>query len=123
CWVPGNVFAPAWVSWRRSPDYVGWAPLPPQEDGFQVSIEINIGDPEPDDWFFIPTRSFLQPNLSLEIVFGEDEPSVFERTEPVGPVVIQNNVVINNVIDIDFIQQATNQEVQVVETQVVTDPE
>src|SRR5207248_814128 len=29
-WVPGNQWAPAWVSWRKSNDYVGWAPLPPE---------------------------------------------------------------------------------------------
>jgi hypothetical protein len=28
-WVPGYVWAPAWVSWRTSEDHVGWAPLPP----------------------------------------------------------------------------------------------
>jgi hypothetical protein len=29
-WVPGNEWAPAWVSWRSNNDYVGWAPLPPE---------------------------------------------------------------------------------------------
>ena len=29
-WVPGDEWAPAWVSWRKSNDYVGWAPLPPE---------------------------------------------------------------------------------------------
>jgi hypothetical protein len=29
-WVPGDEWAPAWVSWRKSDDYVGWAPLPPE---------------------------------------------------------------------------------------------
>ena len=29
-WMPGNEWAPAWVSWRKSDDYVGWAPLPPE---------------------------------------------------------------------------------------------
>ena len=29
-WVPGEEWAPAWVSWRTSKDYVGWAPLPPE---------------------------------------------------------------------------------------------
>src|ERR1041384_6364509 len=29
-WVPGTEWGPAWVSWRRSPEYVGWAPLPPE---------------------------------------------------------------------------------------------
>jgi hypothetical protein len=28
-WVPGYVWGPAWVSWRTSPGYVGWAPLAP----------------------------------------------------------------------------------------------
>ena len=29
-WVPGEVWAPAWVSWREADDVVGWAPLPPE---------------------------------------------------------------------------------------------
>ncbi len=26
-WIPGNVFAPAWVSWYSYGDYIGWCPL------------------------------------------------------------------------------------------------
>ncbi len=26
-WIPGNVFAPSWVSWYSYGDYVGWCPL------------------------------------------------------------------------------------------------
>jgi len=29
-WVPGYDWAPAWVTWRHSEGYVGWAPLPPR---------------------------------------------------------------------------------------------
>jgi hypothetical protein len=28
-WVPGYEWAPAWVSWRQTDAYAGWAPLPP----------------------------------------------------------------------------------------------
>src|SRR5690606_36433667 len=28
-WVPGSTWGPAWVSWRYTDDYCGWAPLPP----------------------------------------------------------------------------------------------
>ncbi len=28
-WVPGTTWSPAWVHWRRSASYFGWAPLPP----------------------------------------------------------------------------------------------
>src|SRR5260221_11826615 len=30
CWVPDYEWAPSWVSWRHSPEYIGWAPLPPE---------------------------------------------------------------------------------------------
>ena len=28
-WMPGLDWAPAWVSWEETPDYIGWAPLFP----------------------------------------------------------------------------------------------
>ena len=31
-WVSGADFSPGWVSWRASPGYIGWAPLPPNGD-------------------------------------------------------------------------------------------
>jgi len=37
-WVPDNEWGPAWVSWRRSPGYYGWAPMRPG-----VSINIAFG--------------------------------------------------------------------------------
>lgn len=30
CWIPGSVWAPAWVNWRYGGGVVGWAPLPPR---------------------------------------------------------------------------------------------
>ena len=31
-WNPGTVWGPAWVTWRYSDSYCGWAPLPPEAD-------------------------------------------------------------------------------------------
>ena len=56
------------------------------------------------------------------MVFGDDHPDVFQKTKFVGPVVVQNNIVVNNVIDINFIQQQTNTKVTVVEPKPVNDP-
>ncbi len=36
-WIPGTTWAPAWVSWHESPEYIGWSPLPPDR-GFFVEI-------------------------------------------------------------------------------------
>src|SRR6185503_13798922 len=31
-WIPGDVCAPAWVSWRYGDGWIGWAPLPPDAE-------------------------------------------------------------------------------------------
>ena len=31
-WVPDQDWSPGWVAWRQSDQWVGWAPLPPQQD-------------------------------------------------------------------------------------------
>jgi hypothetical protein len=52
-WVPGNEWAPAWVSWRVSGDAVGWAPLAP---GFSAYVTTY---PFVDFWWtFVPSGRF-----------------------------------------------------------------
>src|SRR3569623_2138630 len=68
CWVPGNVWAPAWVSWRRSSDYVGRAPLPPDGSGFAIGTTISTTEVPQDRRRFVPKRRILQPQRSTEIV-------------------------------------------------------
>lgn len=31
-WIPGYVWSPGWVVWRGSDQYMGWMPLPPDDD-------------------------------------------------------------------------------------------
>ena len=122
CWVPGTQWAPAWVSWRRSDDVVGWAPLPPEGEGYAVSVEISSRDLPQDYWVFVPTRRFIEPDLSISIVFGSDEPDYYTRSEFLGPVVVQGDVVVNNVIEVNYIEQQTNQTVTVYNAQEASDP-
>jgi hypothetical protein len=49
CWVPGNAWAGAWVAWRRSNDFIGWAPLEPARDGFAVDVDVAGGEPPQQD--------------------------------------------------------------------------
>jgi hypothetical protein len=65
CWVPGYEWGPAWVSWRMSDDYIGWAPLPPEArwrraTGFGpwVDAEFDIG---PSSFRFCRVRDFCTP--------------------------------------------------------------
>ena len=55
-WVPGDEWGPAWVDWRRGDDYVGWAPLPPDEVVYEY-------DNDPAYWIFLPPRYLVAPRV------------------------------------------------------------
>ena len=44
-WVPGDTWAPAWVQWRYSDDYVGWAPVGPGPRGYAYGVPVNYEPP------------------------------------------------------------------------------
>jgi hypothetical protein len=50
-WVPGRIWAPAWVTWRWTDGYAAWCPLGPGS----VIVE------QPSLWVVVPTRHFLEP--------------------------------------------------------------
>jgi hypothetical protein len=50
-WIPGTVWAPAWVDWRIGGGYIGWAPLPPI--GWSVVVQ-----PWRPYWCFVPAANF-----------------------------------------------------------------
>ena len=64
-WRPDYQWGPAWVSWRQSDDYIGWAPLPPEVDfnpdsgiGVWVDRDYDIG---PSAYNFCEYRYFGAP--------------------------------------------------------------
>jgi hypothetical protein len=60
-WVPGNEWAPAWVSWRNGGGYYGWAPMEPG-----VSVDMSFGDnySVPNDyWVFAPYAYINNTNV------------------------------------------------------------
>jgi hypothetical protein len=122
CWVPGTKWAPAWVSWRRSNDVVGWAPLPPENDGYAVAIEVSRRELPEGYWVFVPTTQFVEPDLSVNIIIGSDQPDYYAQTEFLGPVTVEGDLVINNVIDVTYIEQTINQQVIVYNAEDAADP-
>jgi hypothetical protein len=122
CWVPGTKWAPAWVSWRRSDSVIGWAPLPPENDGYAISIEVSRRDLPEGYWVFVPTERFVEPDLSVSIVIGSQQPDYFAQTQFLGPVVVEGDLVINNVIEVNYIEQATGQQVIAYQPETAADP-
>jgi hypothetical protein len=63
-WVPGEEWGPAWVSWRRSPGYYGWAPLRPG-----ISIDVAFGrnyQERNDRWVFVREGDVTRPDVSRQ---------------------------------------------------------
>jgi hypothetical protein len=88
-WVPGNEWAPAWVSWRNGNGYYGWAPLAPQ-----ISIEASFGSNYyiPNTyWAFAPYAYINQPNIYNYCVPATRVRNIYRNT-----TVIRNTYVYNN---------------------------
>lgn len=54
-WVPGVEFSPGWVVWRTNESWVGWAPLPPEQDIREISAQ---GFNTDKHWIFMDARKF-----------------------------------------------------------------
>jgi hypothetical protein len=95
-WVPGTVWGPGWVSWRKgeTPDCtcVGWAPLPPEapcEVGVGVSRWVDrTCDIGPDNYTFVHVRDFGSNNY-------RDCGCVLERKRYVN--IVEHTVNITNI--------------------------
>jgi hypothetical protein len=97
--VPGNEWAPAWVSWRKSNDYVGWAPLPP-EARFDQRTGIhnwsdNYYDIGPDQYCFVPTRELGAQRIESTIVPPERNMTIVNQTTNVTNITYNNTTVVN----------------------------
>lgn len=82
-WVPGREWAPAWVSWRRGHDHIGWAPLPPDR------LVVTYYD-EPDVWIFVEGRRFTASVVADFVVPLNRQPIFLDRTVVVNRTVLLN---------------------------------
>ncbi|HEY3643207.1 MAG TPA: DUF6600 domain-containing protein [Xanthobacteraceae bacterium] len=55
-WVPDEDWSPGWVVWRKSDKWIGWAPMPPEQDYQLVSSDAFNNDKL---WIFMEARKFL----------------------------------------------------------------
>ncbi len=104
-WVPGTEWGPAWVSWRRSPQYVGWAPLPP-EARFRISVGFNSGVDDyynigPSHFRFVEGRNFGAPRLRSVFVDRRENITIIHQTTNITNITYVNNSVHNGGPDYD----------------------
>ena len=87
-WIPGNEWAPAWVSWRSSNDYYGWAPLGPN---VSENEGLNSYNPPVNYWNFMPHNYMGQPQARNYYVNESRNVTIINTT-----TIINNTTVVNN---------------------------
>ena len=78
-WTPGTVWAPAWVTWAFTDDFVGWAPIPPT---FAFSVTGFVGPPvilATARYCFVPARQFVGVSVASVRVPVAQNAAIFSR--------------------------------------------
>ena len=115
-WVPGDEWAPAWVSWRTSKDYVGWAPLPP-EARFEVRVGIhnwadNYYDIGPEQYCFVPMREIGAERIERAVVPAEQNVTIVNQTTNVTNITYNNTVIVNQGPNYDELRARSQQPIR-----------
>lgn len=111
-WVPGTVWGPAWVSFRSAPDYIGWAPLPPEDDwddGYGFRNRPDVTDAR--FWVFVRPQGFVERRFDRYAYDRRDYPRFIKRTTNITNITIINNRVVNRGIQVDHVERVTHRRV------------
>ncbi len=115
-WVPGEQWAPAWVSWRKGGDYVGWAPLPPEaqfdrQTGIRNWAD-NYYDIGPDQYAFVPANEFGRKLTPREILPTERNVTIINQTINVTNIVYNNSVIVDQGPSYNDLNQQSRQPIE-----------
>lgn len=113
-WVPDVHWGPAWVSWRSSSSYYGWAPLPPSARwagyGFRhhshsvgVSFEFGLSD---FHYVYLPYNRFYDRRPSRYYITSHRAREIHRETTVVNNYVTVNNTIVNRGIGYDRVAAA-----------------
>lgn len=85
-WVPGDTWAPAWVTWRTGGGKTGWAPIAPDSRGYAYGPPRVMDPPVAESWVFVEDRYIAAPELALHVApiaqiavwLSRDNPRVYQ---------------------------------------------
>lgn len=87
-WTPGDVWGPAWVVWRHSPGYFGWAPLAP---GISLTVAMGGGWNLPSErWRFVPEKYIDDPHVYNYYVRPQNNTTIIRNSTVINKTVVDN---------------------------------
>lgn len=112
-WIPGTVWAPAWVAWRHGDDVVGWAPLGPRarwQNGVGL-VDDDERDVAPDAWCFVGEVELTRPVIREVARPVAQNVAIIRRTTNVTRYTVVNNRVLNDGVDVRHYEERTGRAV------------
>ncbi len=123
-WIPDFEWAPAWVEWRYTDTYIGWAPLSPYGT-FSISIGIHFTRSYSihyTNWHYVHVNYFCSPYLTNYYVAPKYKYRIHSKTKYRTDYSYYNGRVRNNGIDVSFIEKRTGQRIRQTNIRTETDP-
>jgi len=115
-WVPGYVWAPAWVQWRWGDGFVGWAPLPP---GIHFELGITVTGRDDDFGVGLEAWNFIRLNditaTRYTLLDGRAVPRVFGETRNVTQIRFSNDGVHNIGVSREEVERITRTRIHTVD--------
>lgn len=109
-WVPGIDWGPAWVSWRTSDLYIGWAPLPPEARFIPgMGITTLPYTLYQNSWIFVEYPYFVNSRINRYILPVERNLTVIDLTSLRTDIRARGDRIVNMGVDADFIRRRTRQ--------------
>ena len=106
-WIPGYTWGPAWVAWRSSGSFYGWAPLGPPApyqryqggggDRISIGLSFSYNDaPEASQWCFVPANQVASPQINNYYIDRSRNTNIYNNTTIINNTTVVNNSTINN---------------------------
>ena len=120
-WVPDYTWGPSWVTWRRTPYYCGWAPLPPRAHyrpgfgfsyfGRSVGLNFHFGLGY-EHYSFVHKRNFCDRRLAHRVLPTHHSRNIYKDSTIINNYIVgNNNTIINRGVDRDVIARHARQEI------------
>lgn len=107
-WVPGRVWAPAWVAWRVGGGYVGWAPLPPAACRRDIPVANAVVLRIPTPYFcFVGERDFCDDHVGRRMRPVQQNVTIIVQTRNSTNIDFSRTAVVNRSLSVDQVQQMT----------------
>ncbi len=119
-WLPDTVWGPAWVTWRTTGAYWGWAPLPPHADfvvgigyrfnGVSVGIGFDFGL-HADHFTFVAANDFCERDLGHRYLAPTQVTKIYNQTTIINNYTVNNNTIINQGVAVERVAAATHTQI------------